>query len=220
MIEISRQVSIPDEELEITAIRAQGAGGQHVNKASTAIHLRFDIRASSLPEFYKEKLLAATHHLLTADGRYHQGAGVPQPGNESRSGDCPAGGVNQGTDGGAKKPSGHPSNTGIERAASGRKSAEIFCKSATREGSSPTGVTDEIRTVHKEERVNKAIVSLAVAMTLFALMGCNNRGEVETVSPCGLKSSSQCNRAGAVFCRAQIVKASKPHCSLKKMAPG
>lgn len=68
MIEISRQVSIPDEELEITAIRAQGAGGQHVNKAFTAIHLRFDIRASSLPEFYKEKLLAATHHLLTADG--------------------------------------------------------------------------------------------------------------------------------------------------------
>lgn len=68
MIEISRQVSIPDEELEITAIRAQGAGGQHVNKASTAIHLRFDIRASSLPEFYKEKLLAATHHFLTADG--------------------------------------------------------------------------------------------------------------------------------------------------------
>ena len=55
MIEISRQVSIPDEELEITAIRAQGAGGQHVNQ-------------SSLPEFYKEKLLAATHHLLTADG--------------------------------------------------------------------------------------------------------------------------------------------------------
>ena len=68
MIEISRQVSIPDEELEITAIRAQGAGGQHVNKASTAIHLRFDIRASSLPEFYNEKLLAATHHLLTSEG--------------------------------------------------------------------------------------------------------------------------------------------------------
>ncbi|MDC0724258.1 alternative ribosome rescue aminoacyl-tRNA hydrolase ArfB [Phytobacter diazotrophicus] len=68
MIEISRQVSIPDEELEITAIRAQGAGGQHVNKASTAIHLRFDIRASSLPEFYKERLLSATHHLLTAEG--------------------------------------------------------------------------------------------------------------------------------------------------------
>ncbi|SFD85720.1 ribosome-associated protein [Phytobacter palmae] len=68
MIEISREVTIPDEELEITAIRAQGAGGQHVNKASTAIHLRFDIRASSLPEFYKEKLLAATHHLVTSEG--------------------------------------------------------------------------------------------------------------------------------------------------------
>ena len=50
MIVLSRNVSIPDNELEITAIRAQGAGGQHVNKTSTAIHLRFDIRASSLPE--------------------------------------------------------------------------------------------------------------------------------------------------------------------------
>lgn len=48
MIVISRNVSIPDNELEITAIRAQGAGGQHVNKTSTAIHLRFDIRASGL----------------------------------------------------------------------------------------------------------------------------------------------------------------------------
>ena len=68
MIVISRTVSIPDDELEITAIRAQGAGGQHVNKTSTAIHLRFDIRASSLPEYYKERLLAASHHLITADG--------------------------------------------------------------------------------------------------------------------------------------------------------
>ena len=68
MIVISRQVSIPDSELTITAIRAQGAGGQHVNKTSTAIHLRFDIRASSLPEFYKERLLEANHHLISADG--------------------------------------------------------------------------------------------------------------------------------------------------------
>ena len=68
MIVISRNVSIPDNELEITAIRAQGAGGQHVNKASTAIHLRFDIKASSLPEYYKERLLAASHHLISADG--------------------------------------------------------------------------------------------------------------------------------------------------------
>ncbi|WP_407437099.1 alternative ribosome rescue aminoacyl-tRNA hydrolase ArfB [Lelliottia sp.] len=68
MIELSRTVSIPDSEFEITAIRAQGAGGQHVNKASTAIHLRFDIRASSLPESYKDALLAASHHLITSDG--------------------------------------------------------------------------------------------------------------------------------------------------------
>ncbi|MEG1211999.1 MAG: alternative ribosome rescue aminoacyl-tRNA hydrolase ArfB [Leclercia sp.] len=68
MIVLSRTVTLPDNEVEITAIRAQGAGGQHVNKASTAIHLRFDIRASSLPEFYKERLLAASHHLITSDG--------------------------------------------------------------------------------------------------------------------------------------------------------
>ena len=68
MIVISRQVSIPDTELTITAIRAQGAGGQHVNKTSTAIHLRFDIRASSLPEYYKERLLETSHHLISADG--------------------------------------------------------------------------------------------------------------------------------------------------------
>ena len=68
MITISRSVVIPDEEITLSGIRAQGAGGQHVNKASTAIHLRFDIKASSLPEYYKERLLAASHHLISADG--------------------------------------------------------------------------------------------------------------------------------------------------------
>ncbi|MEN3753644.1 alternative ribosome rescue aminoacyl-tRNA hydrolase ArfB [Mangrovibacter yixingensis] len=68
MIRLSNNVVLEDEELEITAIRAQGAGGQHVNKTSTAIHLRFDIRKSSLPEHYKSRLLSATHHLITEDG--------------------------------------------------------------------------------------------------------------------------------------------------------
>lgn len=54
---ISNQVEIPDEELEFSAIRAQGPGGQNVNKVATAIRLRFDIRSSSLPDEYKQRLL-------------------------------------------------------------------------------------------------------------------------------------------------------------------
>lgn len=68
MIVLSRSVSIADNEVELSAIRAQGAGGQHVNKTSTAIHLRFDIHTSSLPPFYKQRLLEANHHLISADG--------------------------------------------------------------------------------------------------------------------------------------------------------
>lgn len=68
MLRITPAIAIPLDEVQIEAVRAQGPGGQHVNKAATAVHLRFDIEASSLPEAVKARLRASGDQRISAEG--------------------------------------------------------------------------------------------------------------------------------------------------------
>jgi len=68
MVRINDQISIPDDEIELSAIRSQGAGGQNVNKVASAIHLRFDLHSPSLPQAVRQRLLDSGDSRITADG--------------------------------------------------------------------------------------------------------------------------------------------------------
>jgi len=68
MLNVRRKIQVPLDEVQFSAVRAQGAGGQNVNKVSSAIHLRFNIRASSLPEKIKQRLLQLSDRRISSDG--------------------------------------------------------------------------------------------------------------------------------------------------------
>jgi len=68
MLRVTGQIEIPDDEIQLSAVRSQGSGGQNVNKVATAIHLRFDLQSPAIPEAVRDRLLNSGDSRITADG--------------------------------------------------------------------------------------------------------------------------------------------------------
>ena len=114
-LKVSSRVSIPMREIQLQAIRSQGAGGQNVNKVATAVHLFFDIRASSLPEVYKQRLLERKDRRISPAGTViikSQESRTQEANREKSLGAIK--GVDQGSDAGEQGKESHPSHPGFQ----------------------------------------------------------------------------------------------------------
>lgn len=158
--------------LEITAIRAQGAGGQARNKTSSAIHLRFDIRAWPRQEYYKQRLLTASHHLISDDGviiiKAQEFRSREPPGSGYRRAGCRHKELTA-----EQVPSRNPSDACSKE----RRLSSKAQKSSVSKALAAKFVVHWIdgQNTSYDFMVRTAILSVAAACTLFALIGCNNR---------------------------------------------